>query len=68
MTIFPPNGSPFQVGEASLVPLERRAIAKLDVEEVTVVSMAQEEIADPSITNDPVGRFALWGFKPPSDK
>jgi len=68
LTIFPPTGSPFQVGEASLVPLERRAIAKLDVEEVTSVSMALDEMGDPSVANDPVGRFALWGFKAASDK
>ncbi|MCP4444527.1 MAG: hypothetical protein GY811_04175 [Myxococcales bacterium] len=68
LTIFPPNGSPFQIGEASFVPLERRAIAKLDVEEVTSVSMAYEGMGDPSVANDPVGRFALWGFQSESDK
>ncbi len=67
-TIFPPVGTPFQIRETSLVPLERRAIAKLDVAEITSVSMMQDEFGDPSVQNDPVGRFALWGFQSLKDK
>jgi hypothetical protein len=65
LTVFPPTGAPFQLKESSLVPLERRSIAKIDVEEVTSIDMAQHELGDPSVINDPVGRFALWGFQNP---
>ncbi len=64
-TVFPPSGSPFQVKESALVPLERRAIAKLEVQEITTVSMSEDEMPSPSVANDPVGRFALWGFDAP---
>ncbi len=65
LTVFPNSGAPFQLKESSLVPLERRAIAKIDVEEVTAIDMSLPELGDPSVLNDPVGRFALWGFKGP---
>ena len=65
LTVFPPIGAPFQVKESALVPLERRAIAKIDVEEVTTIDMSRHELGDPSVVNDPVGRFALWGFQNP---
>jgi hypothetical protein len=68
LTVFPPDGSPFQVGDASLLPLERRSIAKIDVEEITTIDMTQDLLADPSVTNDAVGGFALWGFKAPAEK
>lgn len=68
LTVFPQNGSPFQVGEASLVPLERRALAKIDVDEVTTIDMTHEQMGDPSVVNDPVGRFALWGFQSSTEK
>ncbi len=63
LTVFPLEGAPFQVKESSLVPLERRAIAKIDVEEITAIDMSLPELGDPSVHNDPVGRFALWGFQ-----
>lgn len=68
LTIFPPTGEPFQIGDASLVPLERRALAKLEVEDALVVPMSHEPLGNPEVVNDPLGRFALWGFQAPTDK
>jgi hypothetical protein len=68
LTVFPLEGSPFQVSEAALVPLERRALAKIEVERATHIDATIEPLADPSIINDPVGRFALWGFPAPPKK
>lgn len=67
ITVFPHPGAPFQIGKDSLVPLERRAVEKIEVEALAASSMSYESLPDPSIVNDPVGRFALWGFKGPSD-
>lgn len=66
-TVFPPVGVPFQVGDASLQPLERRALAKIEVDRATVVDTRVDLTSDPSVTNDPVGRFALWGFSAPDE-
>jgi hypothetical protein len=65
LTVFPHTGAPFQVSESALVPLERRALAKIEVDRATHIDASVEPLADPSVVNDPVGRFALWGFPAP---
>jgi hypothetical protein len=61
-TVFPPSGRPFQIGEHALVPLERRAIAKIEVVEAEHVDARVAPPEEPALVNDPVGRFALWRF------
>jgi hypothetical protein len=65
LTVFPHEGAPFQVREADLVPLERRAIAKIEVERGEAMDRSVSLPGDPTVSNDAVGRFALWGFKVP---
>ncbi len=65
LTVFPHAGPPFQVSEAALAPLERRALAKIEVERSEAVDMRVTAPGDPAIVNDPIGRFALWGFPAP---
>jgi hypothetical protein len=62
-TVFPPEGQPFQVPESALVPLERRALARLQVEIAETRDAGVEPATEPAVVNDPVGRFALWGFQ-----
>jgi len=64
-TVFPPGGPPFQVSDQALVPLERRALARVEVAAAEVLDARIEPPGDPAVVNDPVGRFALWGFRPP---
>ena len=68
LTVFPHNGKPFQVSEGSLQPLERRALAKLEVDRTSVVDTRVVQQGDPSVVNEPVGRFALWGYPNPTRK
>jgi hypothetical protein len=63
--VFSHEGAPFQVRESDLVPLERRAIAKIEVERGEAMDRSISLPGDPTVTNDAVGRFALWGFKVP---
>lgn len=65
LTIFPHRGSPFQVPESALMPLERRALARIEVETATPVDMRLPTGDDPTVVNEPVGSFALWGFSGP---
>src|SRR5690606_27623613 len=65
-TVFPPEGRPFQVPDGALVPLERRALARIEVATAEVIDAHVEPPGDPAVVNDPVGRFALWGFRTPS--
>ena len=62
LTVFTHDGPPFQVAEGSMAALERRALAKLEVERAEVTDLGADAMLDPSVVNDPVGRFALWGF------
>jgi hypothetical protein len=62
LTVFTHDGAPFQVAEGSMLPLERRSLARLEVERAEVTDLSAEAVLDPSVVNDPVGRFALWGF------
>jgi len=66
-TVFPATHSPFQVNKASLVPLERSTIAKLELPVITTHNMEYEALCAPSVHNDDVGNFALWGFHGPKD-
>jgi hypothetical protein len=66
LTVFAHGGPPFQVSEAALQPLERRALAKIEVERAATIDTRLEPPGDPSVVNDPVGRFALWRFPPPA--
>ncbi|MEZ4401801.1 MAG: hypothetical protein R3B06_17365 [Kofleriaceae bacterium] len=61
-TVFPGEGRPFQVGDGKLVALERRVIARLDSDQVEVTDAAVTAAGEPSVVNDPLGRFSLWGF------
>ena len=62
LTVFTPQGQPFQVNEAALQPLDRRAIARIEVERAEATDMRADPQSDPLVMNDPVGRFALWGM------
>ncbi|MBK9031107.1 MAG: hypothetical protein IPL61_07190 [Myxococcales bacterium] len=61
-TVFTGDGAPFQIADSALGPLERRAIAKLETDRVEVRDVAVAAAGDPTVVNDPLGRFALWGF------
>jgi hypothetical protein len=67
LTVLPAGAPPFQIAETALVPLERRAIAKIEVERATATDASADATGDPDLVNDPVGRFALWGFPAPAD-
>ena len=62
VTILVPDAPGFRVADSDLVPLERRTIAKLEIEAAEVTDVALASGASPSVVNDPVGRFSLWGF------
>ena len=68
VTVFTTAGRPFQVSEASLTLLERRALAKLEVEQAGVEDYGAEPAAEAQVVNDAVGRFALWGFPDAPDR
>jgi len=68
LTVFTPDGAPFQLDDARLVALERRAIGRLEVEPVEVRDVAIAPPGDPTVVNDPLGSFALWGFPEPDQK
>ncbi len=64
-TVFPPTGTAFQISDAALVPLERRALAKIDIGTADVMDVRAEVPGEPAVINEAVGRFALWGFRAP---
>lgn len=68
VTVFCIDGPPFQIAESALVPLERRALAKLEVERAEILDLSAAGVERPSLRNDPVGRFALWGFPSPAER
>jgi hypothetical protein len=59
---------PFQVAEGSFATLERRSLAKLEVERAVVEDFAAPPRAAAEVVNDAVGRFALWGFPDAPDR
>jgi len=68
VTVFTADGKPFQVSEATLSSLERRSLAKLEVEQVATLDFGAEPPAEAHVVNDAVGRFALWGFPDAPDR
>lgn len=67
VTVVAVDGRPFQIPEPGFATLERRALARLDVEAAVVENVGVEPSAEVQIINDAVGRFALWGFPELSD-
>jgi hypothetical protein len=68
VTVFTTDGRPFQVSEASFTSLERRSLAKLEVEHAGIEDYAAEPSVEAQVVNDAVGRFALWGFPDAPDR
>jgi hypothetical protein len=68
VTVFTADGHPFQIAEGTLQTLERRSLAKLEVERASVDDLAAEVAAEVHVANDAVGRFALWGFPEVADR
>jgi len=68
LTVFPREGSPFQVSDSALLPLERRSVAKIEIERATAVDTRLGPVGDPSLVNEAVGRFALWGYPAPGKR
>lgn len=62
VTVFTPDGHPFQVPESAFGTLERRAFAKLEVDRAEPLDYAAAPTVEAKVVNDAVGRFALWGF------
>ena len=65
LTIFSHQGNPFQIAETDFLPLERQSIARIEVDRAIATDVASEPVSDPRVVNDPVGRFALWGYRGP---
>lgn len=68
VTVFTNEGTPFRVSEAAFATLERRTLAKLEVEGATVVDYGADLSPEAVVVNDTVGRFALWGFPDAPDR
>jgi len=68
VTVFTTDGRPFQVNEGAFTTLERRSLAKLEVDAAETIDYAAEPSAEAQVTNDSVGRFALWGFPDAPDR
>lgn len=62
VTVLCIDGPPFQIAETAFATLERRSLARLEVESALVENMATELPTGVYVVNDAVGRFALWGF------
>jgi hypothetical protein len=68
VTVFVTDGKPFQVNEGAFTTLERRSLAKLEVDPAASIDYAAEARAEAQVVNDSVGRFALWGFPDAPDR
>jgi hypothetical protein len=68
VTVFTPDGRPFQIPESAFTSLERRSLAKLAVERADVDDFSVEATEAARVVNDAVGRFALWGFPDAPDR
>jgi hypothetical protein len=68
VTVFTTDGRPFQINEGAFTTLERRSLAKLEVDPAESIDYAAEVPADAQVVNDAVGRFALWGFPDAPDR
>jgi hypothetical protein len=63
LTVFPHEGRPFFIDLGKLQPLERQALARVQVPEAPITELpAGPAPGAPRLVNDKVGRFALWGF------
>jgi hypothetical protein len=68
VTVFCADNTPFQISDSALVPLERRALAKLEIDRARIQDLSAAVVDKPSLRNDPVGRFSLWGFPNPAER
>ncbi len=68
VTVFTTEGNPFQVSEGAFATLERRSLAKMNVDQAQSIDYAAAAPADVEIVNDSVGRFALWGYPDAPDR
>ncbi len=68
VTVFTNDGMPFQVQESAFATLERRSLAKLEVDRADSISYVADTVGETRVVNDAVGRFALWGFPDVSDR
>lgn len=68
VTVFTTDGLPFQVPEGAFQTLERRSLAKLEVDRAETIDYAADAPAEAEVVNDSVGRFALWGFPDAPDR
>ncbi len=68
LTVFARDDKPFRLLESALEPLERRALAKHHIDSAVTVDNHLEPPQAPAVVNDPVGRFALWGFPAPTKR
>ena len=68
VTVFTTEGRPFQVTEGSFATLERRSLAKMEVDRAETIDYAADAPVDVEIVNDSVGRFALWGYPDAPDR
>jgi len=56
---LPGQGTPFYVPAEAFVPLERRALASIAVDEAPVAPVPPP-LGAPELVNEPVGSFSLW--------
>ena len=73
VTVFPPptgkgGDTPFQIPEGSFTTLERRSLAKMELDPAEVTDYAAAPTPETQVVNDAVGRFALWGFPEVADR
>ena len=68
VTVFTTDNRPFQIPDSALTSLERRALAKLQVDPAQPVDFAEDPSIEAQVVNDAVGRFALWGFPDAPDR
>ena len=67
-TVFTTDNRPFQIGDGSFTSLERRSLAKMDVDRAEVSDLGADATPEAQVVNDAVGRFALWGFPDSADR
>ncbi len=68
VTVFTTDGKPFQINESAFQTLERRSLAKMEVDQAETTDYAAQPPADAQVVNDAVGRFALWGYPDAPDR
>lgn len=68
VTVFTADNRPFQVVESAFQTLERRSLAKLEVDPAESIDYTADASPEAKVVNDAVGRFALWGFPDAPDR